>query len=178
MPSFHLFLTVSLLSLRLWASDPAAVIPAAKILQRLDAEIVYEKSVTGKDLTVQEERAQAREIRQMPLSSIRFKFNSTELADAQAEEQVRQLAAAILKVSDQGAVFTLEGHTCDIGDDAANLDLSQRRAEAVKLCLTKWLNIPASRLRTVGRGESSPQLPNGDEAARQQNRRVTIIREP
>jgi|GEM_PF-2844909 len=161
----------------LCAADPA-VVPAKRILEKLDAEIIYDKAITGKDLTVDEERAEQRKLRQISLSSIRFKLNSTELADAASTAQIRELGAALADPTLKDAIITLEGHTCDLGEDAANAVLSQRRAQAVRDILVQWFQIPAQRLRIQGRGESAPLVTNTDETARAQNRRVTIIREP
>jgi OOP family OmpA-OmpF porin len=169
------FLLLSTCSLH--AADPAKVVPASQILQKLDAEVIYDKDASGKDLTVEEEKEVARQTRQIPLSSIRFKLNSTELADAASTAQIRELGAALADPTLKDAIITLEGHTCDLGEDAANAVLSQRRAQAVRDILVQWFQIPAQRLRIQGRGERAPLVTNTDETARAQNRRVTIIRE-
>ncbi len=65
----------------------------------------------------------------------------------------------------------VSGHTDDVGDDAFNLDLSQRRADAV----VRWFTdhgIATSRLRGVGFGETRPLADNGTDAGRAENRRV------
>src|SRR4051794_25267971 len=48
------------------------------------------------------------------------------------------------------------GHTDSDGDDAANLDLSKRRAAAVKAVLVSEFKIDAGRLDVDGKGESQP----------------------
>lgn len=50
--------------------------------------------------------------------------------------------------------FTIEGHTDSHGTDEYNLDLSQRRADAVQQALLQ-LGIAADRMQAVGRGETS-----------------------
>jgi outer membrane protein OmpA-like peptidoglycan-associated protein len=72
---------------------------------------------------------------------------------------------------------SIEGHTDDVGDDAANMDLSNRRAQSVLRWLTEH-GVAASRLEARGFGETRPlraiaglrgrQL----SAARAENRRV------
>jgi outer membrane protein OmpA-like peptidoglycan-associated protein len=69
---------------------------------------------------------------------------------------------------------SIEGHTDDVGDDAANLALSERRAASVM----KWLvdhGIEASRLEAHGFGESRPVATGISASAREQNRRVAIL---
>lgn len=68
---------------------------------------------------------------------------------------------------------TLSGHTDNQGDDAYNLDLSRRRAEAV----VKWLTgkgIAAARLQARGYGEQRPMATNDTDEGRAFNRRVEL----
>jgi outer membrane protein OmpA-like peptidoglycan-associated protein len=65
----------------------------------------------------------------------------------------------------------IEGHTDDVGDAFANLDLSQRRADAVRAYLIAR-GVEPDRLLAVGHGESRPVVAGTDEAARGTNRRV------
>ena len=66
---------------------------------------------------------------------------------------------------------SVEGHTDDVGDDAANLELSQRRAASVVTWLTSH-GIDAARLRSTGFGETRPVTPGTSTRVRAQNRRV------
>jgi outer membrane protein OmpA-like peptidoglycan-associated protein len=68
------------------------------------------------------------------------------------------------------------GHTDTDGDDAKNLDLSKRRAAAVKTALSKEFNIDASRLDTDGMGETKPVADNNTSEGKAQNRRVEFIK--
>lgn len=68
------------------------------------------------------------------------------------------------------------GHTDADGDDAANLDLSKRRAISVKNELVKTFAIDASRLETDGMGESKPIAPNDTAPNKALNRRVEFIK--
>jgi outer membrane protein OmpA-like peptidoglycan-associated protein len=65
----------------------------------------------------------------------------------------------------------ISGHTDDVGKPEDNLDLSQRRADAVK----NWFvskGIDASRIETRGAGQSEPILDNKGPDGRQKNRRI------
>lgn len=68
------------------------------------------------------------------------------------------------------------GHTDGDGADAANLDLSKRRAAAVKNELTKTFKIDASRMETDGMGETKPVAANDTPANKAMNRRVEFIK--
>jgi outer membrane protein OmpA-like peptidoglycan-associated protein len=73
----------------------------------------------------------------------------------------------------------IEGHTCDLGDEADNKKLSKKRADMVAMCFVENEKFPAGKFTTVGMGESNPVVPNTDEASRAKNRRVEIkIRKP
>jgi outer membrane protein OmpA-like peptidoglycan-associated protein len=68
----------------------------------------------------------------------------------------------------------IEGHTDSVGSDAYNLDLSQRRADAVRDFLLQN-GVNTSQLTTRGYGKASPIASNTTAEGRQQNRRVELI---
>lgn len=70
----------------------------------------------------------------------------------------------------------VEGHTDDVGADAANLALSERRAAAVRRYLVERFGIAESRLESQGLGETRPAVPGTTPEARQQNRRVELVK--
>jgi outer membrane protein OmpA-like peptidoglycan-associated protein len=70
----------------------------------------------------------------------------------------------------------VEGHTDNIGGDVANVDLSQRRANAVKEALVTRHRIAAGRLETAGFGARRPKDTNATLEGRARNRRVELIR--
>jgi len=72
--------------------------------------------------------------------------------------------------------LSIEGHTDSDGDDAYNLDLSQRRAEAVKNHLVRAFDIDAGRLEPEGLGETKPAAENTTPEGKQQNRRVELVK--
>jgi OOP family OmpA-OmpF porin len=65
------------------------------------------------------------------------------------------------------------GHTDSRGTDAYNQKLSERRAATVKEYLVSK-GIPASKITTIGKGESQPVATNKTDEGRQKNRRVDI----
>ena len=73
-----------------------------------------------------------------------------------------------------------EGNNIDlltdwIGSDAYNLDLSDRRAKAVRVFLEKRGEIDPARLDAVGYGESRPIASNQTRKGRSANRRVEFV---
>jgi outer membrane protein OmpA-like peptidoglycan-associated protein len=70
--------------------------------------------------------------------------------------------------------ITVQGHTDSQGSDAANLQLSQARAQAVRDYLVAH-GVSANRIRAEGVGESKPIADNASPEGRANNRRVEII---
>lgn len=68
------------------------------------------------------------------------------------------------------------GHTDSDGKDDLNLDLSARRALAVKSELAKTFGIDASRMETEGAGETQALAPNDSPENKAKNRRVELIK--
>lgn len=70
----------------------------------------------------------------------------------------------------------IEGHTDSVGNADHNLDLSRRRAEAVKSVLVSQFKVDAARLTTKGLGATKPVDTNDTTQGRAQNRRVEFVR--
>jgi OOP family OmpA-OmpF porin len=68
--------------------------------------------------------------------------------------------------------IVIEGHTDNVGGEKYNLNLSQKRAEAIKSVMVTKFNIEPSRLMTKGFGYSKPIASNSTKEGRQKNRRV------
>ena len=68
------------------------------------------------------------------------------------------------------------GHTDSDGDNNSNLQLSQKRAAAVKATLVSEFGIDASRMQTDGKGEAEPSDSNATSQGKANNRRVEFIR--
>ncbi|MCX6631454.1 MAG: OmpA family protein, partial [Candidatus Solibacter sp.] len=71
----------------------------------------------------------------------------------------------------------IEGHTDSVGNAAANLDLSKRRAEAVKAVLVTQFKVDEARLTTAGMGATKPMDSNDTPQGRAQNRRVELVKQ-
>ena len=69
----------------------------------------------------------------------------------------------------------IAGHTCWLGSNEHNLDLSQRRAEAVAAYLISQ-GVDRHRLAVAAEGESQLMDTNLTEAGRASNRRVEVVR--
>lgn len=69
------------------------------------------------------------------------------------------------------------GHTDSDGDDNANLELSKKRAAAVKNALMSEFGIDGSRMETDGKGESQPADKNESVTGKANNRRVEFVKQ-
>jgi outer membrane protein OmpA-like peptidoglycan-associated protein len=99
-----------------------------------------------------------------------------------ASATIRQQSDAVLKeIADALAknptwTLRIEGHTDNIGGDPANMELSTRRAEAVKQALVTRYRVDAARLATAGLGATQPKESNDTAEGRARNRRVELVR--
>jgi outer membrane protein OmpA-like peptidoglycan-associated protein len=91
-----------------------------------------------------------------------------------AQSRLDQVADALLVSPDRKIV--VEGYTDSQGSDAYNLDLSQRRADAVRDYLVHR-GYPASHLQAHGIGEGRPIADNITSEGRANNRRVELVLE-
>lgn len=109
--------------------------------------------------------------RSYELRNINFESNSAELnAGARA---VIDGFYSFLKENPKMKV-TIEGHTDNVGSPAANLTLSQKRADAVvDYLISKGIN--ASRMDSKGFGETRPVMANMSEKGRAANRRTVFV---
>jgi flagellar motor protein MotB len=87
---------------------------------------------------------------------------------------LKEIAAVLNEVPD--VKVKIVGHTDADGQDAANLDLSKRRAASVKAELAKSFGVNADRLVTDGMGEGQPVAPNDTPVNKALNRRVEFIK--
>nr|WP_235986423.1 OmpA family protein [Paracoccus aerius] len=109
------------------------------------------------------------------IDAITFDSGSAAISPDQAQ-QLSTLGNVIQDAiaEDPREVFLIEGHTDLVGPDAANLALSDRRAESVALALSEYFQVPPENLIVQGYGEQYPQIRR--EGDIRENRRATIRR--
>jgi outer membrane protein OmpA-like peptidoglycan-associated protein len=117
---------------------------------------------------------QLKEKKKVDIYGIYFDFASDRLKPESTP--VLQEIAGVLR-DDPDWKLTVSGHTDNVGGDPYNLDLSKRRAAAVKLALVTQYRIAPDRLSTDGFGASRPVDTNDTLAGRARNRRVELTRE-
>ncbi len=105
------------------------------------------------------------------LGDVLFSFGKTDLLPG-AMNTIDKLAKFLAEYPNKTVL--IEGHTDNIGSEEYNQKLSEQRALAVKNALIQ-VGVDASRIDTVGLGESSPITDNSTEAGRLKNRRVEIV---
>lgn len=103
---------------------------------------------------------------------VQFSFDSVELTRA-TRRDLDRVAEALADARLADAAVMVEGHTDATGSAAYNLNLSQRRADAVVAYLIRR-GIAGGRLRAVGHGEDRPLAAYAPADGRQ--RRVEIVR--
>jgi outer membrane protein OmpA-like peptidoglycan-associated protein len=105
---------------------------------------------------------------------IYFDFNEATIKK-ESQPVLKEIAEAMKNNPDW--VLTVNGHTDNIGGNAYNLELSQRRAASVKKALVEQYGIAPERMTTGGSGASSPVDNNETLEGRARNRRVELIRQ-
>ncbi len=88
-------------------------------------------------------------------------------------QQILEVVAGVLRKF-PGARLRVEGYTDDRGRAEANLELSRRRAEAVRDFLVDACGLEAERVEAVGYGEGSPVMEGSSPTALAVNRRVQL----
>lgn len=126
-----------------------------------------EVSVPGQ--TRSEERVVINEVTMTDRTT--FDFDSSALRP----EARRALDQVVTAMQQGGLVGTIQivGHTCDIGTEAYNQGLSERRASAVVDYLVSQ-GVGSQQIAWEGHGELDPRYPNDSDENRARNRRVEI----
>jgi OmpA-OmpF porin, OOP family len=87
---------------------------------------------------------------------------------------LKDIAGAL--TDNPGVRVKIIGHTDSDGADAANLELSRKRADSVRDQLAKVFSIDPSRIETEGLGETKPIAPNDNPVNKALNRRVEFVK--
>ncbi len=101
-------------------------------------------------------------------------FDSDRATIKQRSLAILRRVAAVLVAHPELLKLSIEGHTDDRGSARHNLELSARRAEAVRTFLVSE-GVEAGRLAATGFGESHPVADNTTEDGRATNRRVEFL---
>jgi outer membrane protein OmpA-like peptidoglycan-associated protein len=104
--------------------------------------------------------------------AIQFDFGSARIRP-QSYRTVGLLADSLYHPFLLGYRFLVVGHTDAVGGRESNLELSQRRAEAIREALINPFGISPQRIEAVGLGEE--QLLNRGNPGAAENRRVQLI---
>ncbi|MGO4380824.1 OmpA family protein [Pseudoduganella sp. RAF19] len=100
-------------------------------------------------------------------------FNTDQaMLTAQGMQTAQRLADVLRNNPDRSVL--IEGFTDSTGTASHNLELSQRRAESVRMALSQ-MGVDRSRIDTRGYGEAYPVASNATASDRQLNRRVEIV---
>ena len=103
-------------------------------------------------------------------SGLLYDFDS-DVVRPEAQKNLTSLATSLNQYP--GSNILIVGHTDQVGSEAYNQALSERRAAAAaNFLVTQGVN--RSRVATRGVGETEPVSSNDTEAGRQQNRRVAV----
>ncbi|MEO8616958.1 MAG: OmpA family protein [Luteolibacter sp.] len=104
-------------------------------------------------------------------SDLLFEFNSSDLRES---AKVGLMKLGLLMDKNPGLYCWIEGHTDLVGGDDFNLELSIKRAEAVKKYLVNSMRMNASKIITRGLGRYEPLVISGSTEEQAVNRRVEI----
>jgi len=106
-------------------------------------------------------------------TDILFGYNEYELKE---EARLSMMKLAFIVQTNPDATFVIEGHTDSFGGDEFNIDLSLKRAEAVRRWLVDRLRIDAANISVVGVGKARPIVSTAGTPEEQSlNRRVEIV---
>jgi len=145
----------------------AAELAAASANAEHDQALIAQQEMQLKELNAKKtERGMV-----ITLGDVLFRTNKAQL-ESGGMHNVQKLAD-FLKQYPQHKVL-VEGYTDSTGSDSLNQELSDRRADAVRMALID-MGISSDRVTTRGYGKAFPVAGNDTSAGRQLNRRVEII---
>ena len=116
--------------------------------------------------------AAARTEQYCSILDFQFEINRDEI-EREEKEKLAVVGTFMAKYPDTTAV--IEGHTDNVGTPDNNLQLSKRRAESVVRYLGGNFPIAASRLTSVGYGDTRPIGDNNTEDGKRMNRRIGTV---
>ena len=141
-----------------------------ELLRAADADEPYELLIPLQPIA-DDPAATLPEAPPVVLRNVLFATGSAELLPESTAE-LRKLRGLLREYPDLR--IRLQGHTDDVGEEADNLDLSERRAAAVRDYLSAE-GVDPARLSAVGFGESRPLVTGTDPESRRLNRRTEFV---
>lgn len=138
-----------------------------------DSKLITKEEITKKE-TQFNNKLEVKELKvgeAYTINDILYDYNSDVLSNK--SKFILREFARFLK-SNPTIKIMIQGHTDSDGDDAKNLDLSDRRAKGVKNYLVS-LGIDADRLEAKGYGESKPKVANDTAVNKAKNRRTDFL---
>ena len=131
---------------------------ASRLLLEQQLNLVLETHNTSRGLVVR-------------ISDLLFHFDDFTLTP-EAREKLAKIAGILSAYG--GVCPCLEGYTDNVGSDEYNLQLSRKRADAVRVYLISQ-GVPPANLTAAGFVSTNPAAPNATAAGRERNRRVEML---
>ena len=107
---------------------------------------------------------------EITLTNIEFETGQAQIQET-SYPAIRKLAETLIR---SGASIRITGHTDNTGTEQGNLQLSSRRANALRRILLDF-GVPAGNMTIQGRGQGEPVADNATAEGRARNRRVEIV---
>ncbi len=185
---FHVSMWVQKQRFRLWINgekiyDIPQAIPPSMAFNRLALEVTdcyYEEEQVGVYIGNVRIAQGAPDIRnklmtegRLVTNGILFDVNSDKIKP-ESNGVIREIAKVLQ--DNPSLKVKITGFTDSDGDDNKNLELSKRRAAAVKALLEEHFQVDASRMQTDGKGEATPVADNKTKEGKAKNRRVEFIK--
>jgi len=101
-----------------------------------------------------------------------FPFNSNALTP-ETRSQIDGFLSDLKETDD--AIFLVAGHTDNVGSEAYNYELGQKRAASVARYLIAHKRLDPLRVTAVSYGKSAPIADNATREGRRKNRRIEIL---
>jgi outer membrane protein OmpA-like peptidoglycan-associated protein len=166
------------------ASETAVATTSAKLtasenarVQSENARMLAEQRATAAMEALNKLAAVKEEARGMVITLSGSVLFASDQSTLLPEAQARLVSVVDALLQDGDRALLVEGHTDSQGSDAYNVDLSQRRADAVRSFLITR-GYAANLVRATGIGEARPVADNTSAEGRANNRRVEIVVSP
>lgn len=187
--AIHVAMQVQKERLRIWFNEtklydlPKAIVPGTNINQLYfnvkryggpDAEVGYAISNIKAAKGLPDTRHKLIEEGKFSTTGILFDVNSANIKP-ESNGALKEIAEVLKQFPD--IRIKIIGHTDNDGSDIDNLDLSKKRAVAVKQVLETDFGIDAARISTDGKGETIPIGENKTREGKAQNRRVEFLKQ-